>query len=552
MQNLAPDKQLDLLKRITKNLGMNALLDLLGQEIENLNIADGYIISLCDMTRENLFGLKLRYPEEFRFLESTYQGYKTNLSEDHSTPNARAFSAREVIRLSADSDADEDKNLLKSWELTEYVILPFVDAENAEQLPIGTTSLMRSNGKVEDEKIVVLNELLSIFYAPLQAAMQADFLSEFHENFKLAAEEHARALQFIVEINNLTTRRKISDLFSIEIFKRFNFDFIGFFLLEDDVLKSMMVSYSDAEYQPISEAWTSHFKKNHYRVDLQGGVSHAFMKNSPLVFPDVLEILHLPMAENDKVMIRMMKTPRTLALLPIRYQGKAIGVMTLWSLCKVVKISETDLHLLNTLSAFFGAAIINSDNIAAREKQSAEIERLNAILQGQVVELAEQAGTDRLTGLYNFRIFEREIERRISECKRTSANDDWSIVVFDVDHFKRFNDTYGHSAGNQVLIGVAREILKIVRKMDMAFRYGGEEFVVMMSKCTLARSRIFAERVRTAVEAACFETDAGNLSVTISAGCATYLQEDTSKTLFSRADQALYQAKNNGRNRIEG
>ncbi len=543
----------DLLTQITRCTGMNPLLDLLGAEIDALGITDGYVVNLCDMARENLRTVKLRYPDGYRHLETTYHNYKTNLGTERHAPVIRAFFGRTEVRIDAQAELESDRKIVNGWKLTELTALPLLDSASPEHPPIGVVSLMKSSGRVSAEALQQLSDLLSLFYVPLQTALEADYLKQFHENFQLAAKEHERALQFIVEVTNLTNRAKIFDLFTKELFKRLDFDCIGLYLLEDNLLKNVMVSCADPAFQPITEAVREYLQNRPYTLDnIDGGISHAFLKNAAFVFSDVQEILHLPMSAKDKHVLSLMNPTRTSMLQPIRYQGHAIGVMTLSNLTKVIAVPESDLHLLNTLSGFFGAAITNSDNFAAREAQNAEIERLNQVLQQQVVELAEQAGTDRLTGLYNFRIFEREIDRRISECKRSSVNNGISIAVIDIDHFKRFNDTYGHQAGNQVLAGVAQEISKLVRKMDMAFRFGGEEFVVMMSKCHLEGSKTFAERVRTAVENAKFETNSGTLSVTVSVGCATYENDDTQETFFKRADQALYKAKNDGRNRVEG
>jgi diguanylate cyclase (GGDEF)-like protein len=378
-------------------------------------------------------------------------------------------------------------------------------------------------------------------------------MEEFHAKLKSAAQEHARALQFIVEVNNLTSREHIYELFTSELFKRFDFECLGLFLREDDKLKNVLATCNDPKYDAIRDEWAACLGSHHYGLhQADGGASHAFEKNTPLVFSDVQPILHLPMSVLDTNTLRILRTPRTLVIVPIRYQNHAIGVMTMFSLSKVVEVPDADLQLLLTLSAFFGGAITNSDNFAMREEQNREIERLNVVLQSQVVELAEQASTDKLTGLFNFRTYEQEIDRRISEYKRATTNEGLSIAVIDIDHFKRFNDTYGHDAGNQVLAGVAHTISDLVRKMDKAFRYGGEEFIIMMTKCPLEGCKTFAERIREAIEEARFDTESGVLSVTVSIGCATFAKTDTQKSFFDRADQALYHAKHNGRNQVAG
>lgn len=163
--------------------------------------------------------------------------------------------------------------------------------------------------------------------------------------------------------------------------------------------------------------------------------------------------------------------------------------------------------------------------------------------------LLEKATTDALTGLPNRATFLERARRELARAERNGSS--LALAMLDIDHFKRFNDTYGHAAGNVVLAGVAAEIGKLVRKMDLACRYGGEEFIVILTKCDQDGVQTFAERVRNAVESALFNTEAGPLSVTVSVGCASYRAGDSYETFFKRADQALYRAKQNGRNRVE-
>jgi two-component system cell cycle response regulator len=550
---ITAEKHYALLNRITANLGLAALLDMLSEEIEELDIAEGYVINLIDAEHENLLSMKLRFTPTFAHLEGTFHKYKTSLASEVHSPTTIAFHERAIVKLDQDARSESDRDHLKKWMMNEFVVIPILDLKRQDVLPVGTVSLIQETGKFDESKIMFMRDLLSVFYVPLQTALQLSFMEQFHAKLKSAAQEHARALQFIVEVNNLTSREKIFELFTSELFKRFDFQCLGLFLREGDLLKNVMVTCNDLKHDEVGEAWARYLKNHHYGVhQADGGVSHAFEKNTPLVFQDVQAILHLPMSKMDTDTLRLLRTPRTLVIVPIRYQGHAIGVMTMSTLDKVLNVPEADLQLLLTLSAFFGAAITNSDNFAMREKQNREIERLNEVLQSQVVELAEQASTDKLTGLFNFRTYEKEIDCRISECQRSTTNEGLSIAVIDIDHFKRFNDTYGHGAGNQVLAGVAQTISGLVRKMDKAFRYGGEEFVVLMNKCPLDGCKAFAERVRQAVEEARFETEAGVLSVTISIGCATYVPGETSDSFFERADQALYSAKHNGRNQVAG
>ncbi len=275
------------------------------------------------------------------------------------------------------------------------------------------------------------------------------------------------------------------------------------------------------------------------------------MHNSSFLVPDLQQAMELPMPEFDRRSLGFLsRPPRTLYLSAIRYHKEPIGAFALYSLSEPLSLSENDLQLLEQLSSFLGTALTNSRLYATSQAQNAEIGRLNLQLQEKVSQLFELASTDQLTGLFNFRSFEQELERRLLEAARASDNRELALVMFDIDHFKSFNDRFGHACGNDVLAGVAGEINRCIRQTDMACRYGGEEFVVILPGCDLEGARLLAERVRAGVEQMGVATCEGEQRITISAGCTLRQSGDTQRTLFSRADEALYQAKAQGRNRV--
>lgn len=153
--------------------------------------------------------------------------------------------------------------------------------------------------------------------------------------------------------------------------------------------------------------------------------------------------------------------------------------------------------------------------------------------------------TDALTGLYNRRHFNAELEREFMRSKRYGGN--LCIAIIDIDFFKKINDTYGHLCGDYVLKEVAYLILENFRKTDMVFRYGGEEFVVLMTETSLENSLIPLERLRKTIENNNFIFKGEKIKVTISIGAETNHTESTEEFL-NNADKALYQAKQSGRN----
>lgn len=163
--------------------------------------------------------------------------------------------------------------------------------------------------------------------------------------------------------------------------------------------------------------------------------------------------------------------------------------------------------------------------------------------------LYETSIRDELTKLYNRRHLEKELEIEVSRTNRYER--DLSLLMTDIDHFKKFNDTYGHRVGDEVLSGVAEVIAKKIRTIDSAYRYGGEEFTVLMPETELSGALIVAEKVRKAVEEKKFHLDNGQeIRVTISIGAGEYKHGQDLDSFFKRTDQALYKAKSLGRNQV--
>jgi diguanylate cyclase (GGDEF)-like protein len=160
------------------------------------------------------------------------------------------------------------------------------------------------------------------------------------------------------------------------------------------------------------------------------------------------------------------------------------------------------------------------------------------------------AMTDPLTGLLNRRAFVEAMTREIARAARHSHP--LSVMLLDVDHFKKVNDTRGHEGGDVVLRGVAEIAQRIARKSDLVARWGGEEFVAGLPHAAEAGARVAAERLRRAISDASFALPDGTaLRITASIGVAHAAEGETLDVVIARADQAMYLAKSRGRNRVE-
>ncbi|WP_165312576.1 GGDEF domain-containing protein [Vibrio ziniensis] len=164
-------------------------------------------------------------------------------------------------------------------------------------------------------------------------------------------------------------------------------------------------------------------------------------------------------------------------------------------------------------------------------------------------ELKQQASTDPLTQLYNRRHFHLTAGREYAHA--LLSHEPMSVIICDIDWFKQINDQYGHTVGDKVIVEVANTLKKVARKRDIAARYGGEEYILLLPNTDIVEARICAERIRREVaELKPFETDEQRLSVTISLGVAAVSLKQPLEKSIKLADDALYRAKSSGRNQV--
>ena len=161
------------------------------------------------------------------------------------------------------------------------------------------------------------------------------------------------------------------------------------------------------------------------------------------------------------------------------------------------------------------------------------------------IQIQKKAYTDGLTGVFNRNMFDEIAKNEIDRYLR--YNENLSVAIADIDHFKNFNDKYGHLMGDEILIMLAQNLNDGVRKTDTFARWGGEEFAILFSKTSKEEAKVICEKLRINIEKLSHPT-AGN--ITVSFGITQYNKKDTFETFFQRCDETLYKAKKAGRNRI--
>jgi diguanylate cyclase len=178
-----------------------------------------------------------------------------------------------------------------------------------------------------------------------------------------------------------------------------------------------------------------------------------------------------------------------------------------------------------------------------------EVEKLAVSAQYAIEEQRRKAMHDSLTGLPNREFYQQRLEQELQRIKRYGGK--LSLMVCDVDLFKRINDNYGHLAGDKVLNIIAKSLQKNLRSSDFIARYGGEEFVALMPETSTAEAKIIAEKLRKKVERSPFNFKKEPIQITVSFGISEFAPGESADEVFSRADKALYAAKEKGRNQVQ-
>ena len=219
--------------------------------------------------------------------------------------------------------------------------------------------------------------------------------------------------------------------------------------------------------------------------------------------------------------------------------------------CDLMSGISDELGEVNSDSPAANAAVADAVTkiLSANEKLQARLADAEQKIQAQAEEIKTQqveARTDALTKLANRRAFDDALQQNLALSARKQLP--FCLLIMDVDHFKQFNDTHGHQAGDEVLRSVGRTLQQVVKTSDVACRYGGEELALVMPSTTLDEARIAAERVRKSIEAMAVNYEDKSLNVTVSVGLAEAAFGEDAVKLIGRADAGVYFSKEAGRN----
>ena len=316
---------------------------------------------------------------------------------------------------------------------------------------------------------------------------------------------------------------------------------LGAALTEDQVLDAGMVAVRDVT--PFDFAAITSFdpkKKQHAVRRAEGEGAQAFQNftfqdNSSLTAMAVKNAHYLPYRGDFDPRQQVVFTKRSnlpgmqaLLIVPLVVREAAIGTIVIGAR-RAGAFSASVRPTLEVLANHLGVSLSNA---------------------GAVRRLEEMATTDGLTGCLNKRAFLEQLEAKMKSAERFGRS--LCLIVTDIDHFKRVNDTYGHATGDVVIKELGELLRRVKRETDIVARFGGEEFCVLCEETSQEGGVLLAERVRDELSKVAFQTEQGVLNVTCSLGVATFPADAASgAALFEAADRALYAAKKAGRNRVE-
>ncbi|MCX7678488.1 MAG: sensor domain-containing diguanylate cyclase [Spirochaetes bacterium] len=261
--------------------------------------------------------------------------------------------------------------------------------------------------------------------------------------------------------------------------------------------------------------------QHEYEIDPQSDLIRLLEKNNRCYTLEELNAL----LDNDDSSLKIINAMKPTLVVPLKGKGKINGIIVLGGRINGEDFREEEKEYLLNIASLAGIAIQNAY-------------------------LYEMATTDMMTKLKIHHFFQNSLTE-LRE-RALQHNVPLSVIMMDIDHFKKFNDTYGHTCGDMVLIKVARIVMQNIRPTDVAARYGGEEFAVILYNATITEAEQVAERIRKQVEKTKIESEKGLLSVTISLGVTEFIPkiDIDNKSIIERADKALYMSKHAGRNKV--
>ncbi len=381
------ERIINLVNQLGANIDLKQILQIFGDTVCAENDYDGYLIMLADDDNKNLYCEKLSLPQEFSCIENTYSGFHVAL--DFSNPYSDCFNTHKPA-IFYDSEVENYSKYVQHqfeiWKLKSFFVLPIVNGDNT----IGTIMFLSQERNLNDAEFEDVQKFMPFFASRIENSYYYAKMKSKEDDINRSFELNSEFLDFISAVNNVTTIDNIYEQFSLEILRRFDFDFAAVFAVDEDSLDFIQLTRKDDSKIDDYKLLKKHIINNDYPKNKKGGTLALTAINDTSVYiPNVQKIKDLPMATVDRKAIELFDNSRTVFQVPIRKQEKVIGVLSLLNFDNETNLSEASQQIIERLCSFMGTVIINANLYNTVGQQKDKIEKTFQELKDTQYQLVE-------------------------------------------------------------------------------------------------------------------------------------------------------------------
>lgn len=384
-----------LLDQLVVQESVDSVLSMLAGRILELSFVDGVVINIIDDKERYLVCKYIKLPDDYSGIERAYKKFKHRLSyrkrPKGQKPDVNIYSIQQqklviINKSEADEYPESTSERFIRWNLKQLINIPMIH----EGKTLGTINILSQNKEFCQQEFESVASFFNDYFRAINRLRDFYILAEKEAKIEDIASERENFLEFVTEINSVTSSELIYEMLSTEFLKRFSFDVALISMVEDGKIIGTNSICTNKEYQVKCDAWDNFFSKEHYDAAVSSGaVGAAVANNIHIVISEVDKIMHLPMSRLDRKALEIMQTVKSIAHVPIRKHNDAIGVLSLISLSDNVYLMDSEINLIELLCSFIGTAIINAELYTKVEDQKNQIEKtfekLNST-QNQLVE----------------------------------------------------------------------------------------------------------------------------------------------------------------------
>ncbi len=554
----------DLISKITSSFDLDEVLEKAVSALSRLFTFSGYNICILDDEKNVLRSLKLSLPGISKESLQLYRNSKYPMNETGGVIS-KAIIKREVVYI-PDRDTMEcigmeervSHDLMLAFGVKSLITFPMV----MENTPVGVIAFYATGDKrliLGDDDIEEIREFICpITIAINNAVLHNKVLRQTVELEQIIAKrtEETRKKGEILEKLNIITKKinssldldEVLDVTISELKNLFYFEGFAILLIDENkeyliTLKLVIPGFTDEQIKKMAA------KKIPLNLIEGGGVAFAVMQKKEMYFEDV-DPDKLANDVNKEAVVRTGGI-RSALIMPLMINQEVVGAMIMSCYHQNLGFTEEDIETIRRFVEQISSAIKNSFLHRDLKDALSELEKANRKLEKQKKLLEELSITDSLTGIRNRRYFDERIVEEFEKCRRYGKT--VYILMIDIDNFKTVNDNYGHDYGDHVLIKFTEILQETLRKSDLLARYGGEEFIVAMFETNIEGAKMVTEKIRKRAEENVYLYKNIEIKRTVSIGLSCFpspvCPQESIEYIIKEADEALYIAKNTGKNR---